>query len=56
MKREGRFLKLKFCDRSIAITGEPDENSTSPASIMLNDPDGNPILLDQMDPNYTPAS
>jgi lactoylglutathione lyase len=28
-------------------TSEADENSTGPASFMLFDPDGNPVLIDQ---------
>ena len=33
-----------------------DENSTGPAYIMLTDPDGNTILVDQHDPDYRPTS
>jgi hypothetical protein len=29
------------------LTNEADENSTSPASFMMVDPDGNPVLIDQ---------
>jgi lactoylglutathione lyase len=38
-----RRLKAKGLD----LTSEADENGTGPASLMLIDPDGNPILLDQ---------
>jgi lactoylglutathione lyase len=38
-----RRLKAQGLD----LTSEADENSTGPASLMLVDPDGNPILLDQ---------
>lgn len=31
----------------IELTNEPDESSTGPASFMLLDPDGNPVLIDQ---------
>lgn len=31
----------------LTLTTEADENSTGPASVMLEDPDGNPILIDQ---------
>lgn len=31
----------------LALTSEADESSTGPASLMLIDPDGNPILIDQ---------
>ena len=51
-----RSIQRELKSQGIALTGEADENSTGPASVMLNDPDGNPILLDQLDPNYTPAA
>jgi catechol 2,3-dioxygenase-like lactoylglutathione lyase family enzyme len=38
-----RRLKAK----GLALTSEADENSAGPASLMVVDPDGNPILLDQ---------
>ncbi len=38
-----RRIKAKGLD----VATEADENSTGPASLMLLDPDGNPILLDQ---------
>jgi catechol 2,3-dioxygenase-like lactoylglutathione lyase family enzyme len=31
----------------LELTTEADENTTGPASVMLVDPDGNPILIDQ---------
>ncbi|MDQ1650792.1 MAG: hypothetical protein QOG60_2849 [Frankiaceae bacterium] len=31
----------------LALTSEADESTTGPASLMLTDPDGNPVLLDQ---------
>jgi len=33
--------------RGLPLASEADENSTGPASLMLTDPDGNTILLDQ---------
>ena len=36
-----------FKARGLPLASEADENSTGPASLMLIDPDGNPILLDQ---------
>jgi hypothetical protein len=33
--------------QGIDLLGGADETSTGPASIMLEDPDGNPILIDQ---------
>lgn len=38
-----RRLKAKGLD----LINEADENGTGPASLMLVDPDGNPILIDQ---------
>ena len=37
--------ELKRC--GVAIDSEADETTTGPASCMLMDPDGNPILIDQ---------
>lgn len=36
---------LKKC--GVALTTEADEATTGPASLILVDPDGNPILIDQ---------
>jgi len=33
--------------RNIKLMSEADENSSGPASLMLTDPDGNAILIDQ---------
>ena len=33
--------------RGLTLTTEADPDSTGPASITLEDPDGNPILIDQ---------
>lgn len=42
-----RSLQKAFTDQGIKIDPLIDENSTGPASFMLEDPDGNPILFDQ---------
>lgn len=34
-------------NRGLALTTEADETTTGPASLMLLDPDGNPVLIDQ---------
>jgi len=39
--------------RNISLAAEVDESTTGPASLMLLDPDGNPILLDQHVPAPT---
>ena len=42
-----RELQLQFKARGVSMISEADESSTGPASLMLLDPDGNTILLDQ---------
>ena len=42
-----RELQRKFKEQGLELLGEADENSEGPASLMLMDPDGNPILIDQ---------
>ena len=38
-----RMLKSK----GLTLSASADESTTGPASLMLTDPDGNPILIDQ---------
>ena len=42
-----RDLQKSLKEQGVAILQEADESSSGPASIMLVDPDGNPILIDQ---------
>jgi lactoylglutathione lyase len=42
-----REHQREFKARGLQLVSEADENATGPASLMLIDPDGNPILLDQ---------
>ena len=42
-----RELQKQLKKKGVKIETQADENSTGPASIMLFDPDGNPILIDQ---------
>jgi len=42
-----RVLQQQFKERGVVLVTEADENSTGPASFMVMDPDGNPILFDQ---------
>ncbi len=42
-----RALQKHLKEAGVAIDSEADESSTGPAHIMLTDPDGNPILIDQ---------
>jgi hypothetical protein len=42
-----RVLQKELKARDIKIESEADESTTGPASFMITDPDGNPILFDQ---------
>lgn len=42
-----RELQRQLKDRGLTMISEADEGSTGPASLMVADPDGNTILLDQ---------
>lgn len=42
-----RELQRQLKAQGVALLSEADESTTGPASIMLMDPDGNPILIDQ---------
>ncbi len=42
-----RDLQRSLKAQGVALAAEVDEGSTGPASFMVTDPDGNPILFDQ---------
>ena len=42
-----RELQRRLKGEGISMISEAEENSTGPASFMIADPDGNPILFDQ---------
>ncbi len=42
-----RDLQRQLKARGVELAGEADEGTTGPASFVLVDPDGNPILVDQ---------
>ena len=42
-----RELQRQLKARGLKLTLEADENTTGPASLIVVDPDGNPILFDQ---------
>lgn len=42
-----REIQRQLKSKGVQLTTEADENTTGPASMMLTDPDGNVILLDQ---------
>ena len=42
-----RDIQKTLKSRGLALTTEADETATGPASLMLLDPDRNPVLIDQ---------
>lgn len=42
-----RELQRRLRDAGVSFEAEADESTTGPASFMVTDPDGNPILVDQ---------
>jgi lactoylglutathione lyase len=42
-----RELQKQLKDAGVALLSEADEKTTGPASFLLTDPDGNPVLVDQ---------
>ena len=42
-----RELQRQLKEEGVQLMSEADESSTGPASFMVVDPDGNPILVDQ---------
>ena len=42
-----REIQRRLKSQGVALMSEADENTTGPASFMVIDPDGNPILVDQ---------
>ncbi len=42
-----RDIQRRLKERGVELISEADENTTGPASFMVVDPDGNPILVDQ---------
>ncbi len=46
-----RDIQRTLKSRDLALASEADETTSGPASLMLFDPDGNPILIDQHVPS-----
>ncbi|MFO7721516.1 MAG: VOC family protein [Gillisia sp.] len=42
-----REIQKHLKSKNLELSAEADENTSGPASLMLNDPDGNLILIDQ---------
>ena len=49
-----RSIQRELEDNGVTLIEKADQNSDGPAYITLVDPDGNPIMFDQHDPNYRP--
>jgi lactoylglutathione lyase len=50
-----RGIQKQLKAAGVKILMEADETTTGPAYCFLEDPDGNPVLIDQHDPNYQPT-
>ena len=46
-----REIQRRLKAHGLALASEADESTSGPASLMLIDPDGNPILIDQHVPS-----
>jgi len=46
-----RDIQRELKSRGLALVTAADESTTGPASLMVLDPDGNPILIDQHAPS-----
>ncbi len=44
---EVRYLQKELKSKGVKLETEADESTTGPASFVIVDPDGNPILIDQ---------
>ncbi len=47
-----RMIQKYLKAQGVNLTSEADESTDGPAHMMLNDPDGNPILFDQHDAEF----
>jgi catechol 2,3-dioxygenase-like lactoylglutathione lyase family enzyme len=52
--RDVRGIQKHIKAQGIQPVQEADESTSGPASMILTDPDGNPILVDQHPEDYTP--
>lgn len=51
-----REIQRRLKASGLPLAADADESTTGPASLMLLDPDGNPILIDQHVPSPTASS
>ncbi|MEM1064015.1 MAG: VOC family protein [Pseudomonadota bacterium] len=42
-----RAIQARLKEAGLSLVTEADPNSTGPASLVVEDPDGNPVLIDQ---------
>lgn len=42
-----RSIQKKLLDQGLSLDRQADESGTGPASLVVIDPDGNPVLIDQ---------
>jgi hypothetical protein len=42
-----REIQRQLMEQGVALASEADGTTTGPASIIVIDPDGNPVLIDQ---------
>lgn len=53
--KDVRAIQRQLKANGIRLEAEADESTTGPAYITMTDPDGNPIMFDQHDPDYKPS-
>lgn len=53
---DARTIQRHLKAQGVELAQEADESTTGPAYLIIIDPDGNPILIDQHDPDYQPTS
>lgn len=53
--KDVRGIQRTLETRGVELIEKADPNTDGPAYITLEDPDGNPIMFDQHDPNYEPS-
>lgn len=54
--KDVRGIQRQLKANGLTLEAEADESTSGPAYITLTDPDGNPIMFDQHDPDYKPTS
>lgn len=52
--KDVRAVQKELLDAGVELIEKADPDSDGPAHITMADPDGNPIMFDQHDPEYKP--